>query len=249
MAVVYGAAAVMRRSFFLALIVLLLLGGRTAHADAGDEARARALYEKGMAHFQLDEFDAAITLWLEAYRFKPAPELLYNVAQAHRLKSERALAFYRKYLALNPKAANRAEAERHIASLEQLLRDEPPPQLPPAKPPTPEVSKPPTPVASKPPTPVASKPPPPVPPLARPVAPPPVKLAPSSVAVSRPELTAAPVAPIARRADRSLVRKPWLWATVGTVAVVVAVGVGLGVGEKGAGAADTGATFGVARGN
>ena len=214
MTVVYGAAAVMRRSILSALIALVLLTAGSARGDAGDDARARSLYEKGMAHFQLDEYDAAITLWLEAYRFKPVPELLYNVAQAHRLKSERALAFYRKYLALNPQAANRAEVERHIASLEELLRDEPPPKLP-------------TPVAAPKPL--------------------PVKLTPPLIEAPKPVVTAAPAALIARAPERSLVKKPWFWATVGTVAVVVAVCVGVGVGERGA--ADSGASFGVARGN
>jgi tetratricopeptide (TPR) repeat protein len=231
-AVVYGAAAVMRRTFHLLLVALVVLAAVPAGADEGDEVRARALYEKGMSHFQLDEFDAAITLWLEAYRFKPVPELLYNIAQAHRLKSERALAFYRKYLALNPRAANRAEVERHIEALERLLSEDPP-----KLPATTVVPK----ATAAPPKPVATPP--------KPIAPPPVKLAPTTVQPSRPALSAQVlVEPEAERSrpDKSVFKKPWLWATVGTVAVVVAVGVGLGVGLK---SSDSTASFGIARGN
>jgi tetratricopeptide (TPR) repeat protein len=99
------------------------LTGRTALA-AGDSddrtAAARKLFELGMGRFQLDEWDAAIAYWEEGFRNKPAPELLYNIAQAHRRahRPDKALTFYQKYLRLSPDAANRADVERIIATLE-----------------------------------------------------------------------------------------------------------------------------------
>jgi tetratricopeptide (TPR) repeat protein len=111
-------------------VVTLLTGGSASAgvaapdpAAVGDEqeraATARSLYELGMGRFQLEEYDAAIAYWEEGFRNKPAPELLYNIGQAHRLahRPDKALAFYQKYLRMSPNAANRAEVERTIAAL------------------------------------------------------------------------------------------------------------------------------------
>jgi tetratricopeptide (TPR) repeat protein len=106
----------MRGACHWLLVVLLLVGG-VARADWDDEATARSLYQRGMAHFQLEEYEVAIQLWQQAYRLKPSPAFLFNIAQAYRFSSERALAFYRKYLFLNPTAPNRAEVEKQIALL------------------------------------------------------------------------------------------------------------------------------------
>ncbi len=77
-------------------------------AESADAAQARALYEKGMARFHLEEYDSAIEMWEAGFRIRPVPELLYNIAQAHRLakRPDKALGFYQKFLRLNPKAPN-----------------------------------------------------------------------------------------------------------------------------------------------
>jgi len=108
------------------LIALLLVAG-TARADWDGDATARNLYQRGMAHFQLEEYELAIQLWQQAYRLKPAPELLYDIAQAYHFSSEKALAFYKKFLLLEPNAPNRADVERQIAQLERVLKEPPPP--------------------------------------------------------------------------------------------------------------------------
>lgn len=110
-----------------ALLIALLLVGATARADWDGDATARNLYQRGMAHFQLEEYEVAIQLWQQAYRLKPAPELLYDIAQAYHFSSEKALAFYKKFLLLEPNARNRADVERQIAILERNLKEPPPP--------------------------------------------------------------------------------------------------------------------------
>jgi tetratricopeptide (TPR) repeat protein len=88
-------------------------------ADAATDARvreARALYERGVRHFHLAEYDAAIDLFKAAYRTSEAPGFLYNIALAYRMKGDcaQALHFYRMYLRLEPAAPNRPEVEARI---------------------------------------------------------------------------------------------------------------------------------------
>jgi tetratricopeptide (TPR) repeat protein len=108
----------------LGLTLAFSWGPPARAASDGDDQRtaaARKLYELGMGRFQLDEWDAAIAYWEEGFRNRPAPEFLYNIGQAHRLahRPDKALVFYQKYLRMSPDAANRAEVERVMATLER----------------------------------------------------------------------------------------------------------------------------------
>jgi tetratricopeptide (TPR) repeat protein len=80
---------------------------------------ARQHYEQAISHYNLDELEPALAEFREAYRFKPDPSLLFNIAQCHRKLGQReaAIDFYRKYVRASPDANNRAEAERWIAEL------------------------------------------------------------------------------------------------------------------------------------
>src|SRR5438034_9003729 len=108
-------------------VVVVLLCCR-AVAFAGEEAKtneAREHYKSGLAHFNLQEYKAAIVDFEAAYRLVPDGVFLYNLAQAHRLNDtpERALYFYRAYLRAVPAADNRVEVDGRIATLEKLLAD------------------------------------------------------------------------------------------------------------------------------
>jgi tetratricopeptide (TPR) repeat protein len=87
---------------------------------------ARQHYEQAISHYNLDELEPALAEFREAYRFKPDPSLLFNIAQCHRKLGQReaAIDFYRKYVRASPDANNRAEAERWIAEL-KARSDEP----------------------------------------------------------------------------------------------------------------------------
>jgi tetratricopeptide (TPR) repeat protein len=105
----------------ISLMLIFLTGGRGRAGEAEDRtAAAKKLYELGMGRFQLDEFDAAIAYWEEGFRNRPAPEFLYNIAQAQRRarRPDKALAFYQKYLSMSPDAENRVEVERIMATLQ-----------------------------------------------------------------------------------------------------------------------------------
>src|SRR5690242_15095704 len=79
-------------------------------------AEAKQHFESGMAHFNLQEYKAAVDEFEAAYRLRPDPVFLYNIAQAYRLDdhAEQALHFYKAYLRSAPDARNRAEVEQRI---------------------------------------------------------------------------------------------------------------------------------------
>lgn len=110
-------------------LALSLLAVTSSIAHAGDDERvveAQRHYEAGMASYHLEEYDQAISEWESGYRAKPAPQFLYNIAQAYRLskRPDKALSFYQKYLKLDPNAANRPEVERHIAELTTIVESQ-----------------------------------------------------------------------------------------------------------------------------
>ena len=113
----------------MVLLALLGLGAARAGAQEPDDDRraaAKEHYAKGNTAYDLREYDRAIEEFKRAYELAPAPGLLYNIAQAYRLKGDaaEALSFYRQYLQKDPAAKNRADVEKRIAELEREIADE-----------------------------------------------------------------------------------------------------------------------------
>src|SRR6185295_11543903 len=98
----------------LLLVTLLVAAPSWAEPDA------RALYQSGDAHFKRSEWDPAIADFQRAYELSKAPGLLFNLAQAHRLKGDcgGALRLYREYLRLDPTGKMRAKAAQHAREME-----------------------------------------------------------------------------------------------------------------------------------
>lgn len=216
----------------LGVVVALTAGVARAQEDA-TAAQARVLYERGMAHFQLAEYDDAIARWQEGFRLKPVPEFLYNIGQAYRLsqRPDKAVQAYKAYLRMSPKAANKVEVDRHIASLQKAIDEgqraasAPPTSPQPVKPeikPEPKPAKPAVVAVTPKPTPppVVEKPAPPPVVVEKPVEPTPS----ATPAPARNELTAS-----APPRDKPITKKPWFWGVVAGGAVVVAGAVILGV--------------------
>jgi tetratricopeptide (TPR) repeat protein len=90
-----------------------------APAPVDGRAHAKRLFEQGQAHYDLGEYDEAIAAFREAYEISSAPALLFNIAQAHRLKGDcpRALQVYRHFVRLDPDSLHRSAAEGQIAAL------------------------------------------------------------------------------------------------------------------------------------
>lgn len=97
------------------------VGPRIARADT---ASAKPFYDRGIVEYNLGHFAEAIVQFEKAYEQDRAPILLFNIAQAHRQSGnpERALFFYRRYLEGDPSAANRADVEKRMAELDEMVR-------------------------------------------------------------------------------------------------------------------------------
>jgi len=74
------------------------------------------LYEAG-------ELDRAVEEYQTAYKLLPLPEMLFNIAQAHRLKGAADLAaqYYRRFLAAKPTGSVADEAREHLRELDASL--------------------------------------------------------------------------------------------------------------------------------
>jgi iron complex outermembrane receptor protein len=118
---------------------LVLLAQSFARAD--ERSQAKEHYINGTKAFDLGAYDDAINEYSAAYRLNAQPELLYNIAQAHRLAGHttEAVRFYRMFLVRSPNAANRGEVEQKIAELQKLLDQQKRTQnMPPDQPKPPE---------------------------------------------------------------------------------------------------------------
>jgi tetratricopeptide (TPR) repeat protein len=99
----------------------------TPPSDADQKrAEAKALYEKGLSHYNLGEFDEAIKAFRAAYAISQAPGLLFNIAQSFRLKKdyEQATYFYTTYLRLKPDAPNRADVEERLKEMQEAIEEQ-----------------------------------------------------------------------------------------------------------------------------
>lgn len=125
----------------LVIAAALACASPAVAADAAALREAKEHYDRGMSHYNLGEYAAAVQEFKIAYARSSAPGLLFNAAQASRLGKdwEQALHFYRTYLRLVPEASNRADVEARIAEMEKMIeaskRPPPPVVAQPASPP------------------------------------------------------------------------------------------------------------------
>src|SRR3954453_5268816 len=87
---------------------------------------AREHYERGLAKYNLAEFDAAIVEFKQSYEISKAPRLLFNIAQAYRLKKdyESALYFYNTYLRADPNPSNLDDVDSKIGEMKRALDEQ-----------------------------------------------------------------------------------------------------------------------------
>lgn len=91
-----------------------------ASADTIPE-RAKKLAAEGRAAHEAGDYDRAIAAFTEANALAPSPPLLFNLAQAYRLKGncDDASVMYRRYLATNPTEDARVIAQEHLETSER----------------------------------------------------------------------------------------------------------------------------------
>jgi tetratricopeptide (TPR) repeat protein len=116
-----GGRAMIVASAMLALAPLPARGD--ASPGDGIPVKARTLATRGRAAHDAGDYSAAIAAFTQAYVIAPSPALLFNLAQAYRLRGncDDAALMYRRYLATNPGSDQRALAEAHLASVERCL--------------------------------------------------------------------------------------------------------------------------------
>lgn len=102
-----------------ALLLSLTLCSSAVYAQPVEQqAKAQAL--EGKKAFDTGQFADAITHYSAAYKLKPAPGLLFNLAQSHRRLAhfDEALSYFRRYLETNPPKAQAAAVEKLVAQVE-----------------------------------------------------------------------------------------------------------------------------------
>jgi tetratricopeptide (TPR) repeat protein len=185
--------AIARFTPFLVALTILFAAPAIS-AQPANKDRARLLHEAGLAEYEAGRYAQAAAAFREAYRLVPAPGVLFNLAQAYRLKGDckRARRTYRKFLKVSTDPAQSANALEHLGTLGRC-GEQPPAVEPPAPAPQPQVL----------PTPA------PAPPVIQPAPPPPPAPAPAPLAmqVQAPPAPEAPAvamcAPVERRPGRN----------------------------------------------
>jgi hypothetical protein len=127
----------------LRLVVFVAVGGGVGMgADApvaaasGNDRPGRVRFEMAETKFNLGRFEEAAVDYQAAYEAEPLPAFLFNIGQCHRNLGnyERAQFYFRRYLGLDPRSPNRADAEHLIAEMDRLAGERnmasPPPSLP-----------------------------------------------------------------------------------------------------------------------
>jgi hypothetical protein len=215
---------------YVVLIATFLRAG-VSLADKSNDARQ--LFQEANAHFAVGEFNDAGEKYLQAYKLKQDPALLYNAAQSFRLggNNARALVLYKNLLQFYPKAARADEVRGQIIKLTEAIA-----AADKAKnsPPTATFEHATTGQTG---TPTTTEPPPTTtPPVTGQTTTPP----PATTTESQPQTATATTA---TRHDKPIYKKWWFWTAVGGV-VVVAVVAGAVGGTVGASKWQTAADIG-----
>jgi hypothetical protein len=114
----------------LILMLAITVGAGSASAQApGSRAEAEELFVSGQAAYDRQHFAAALVAWQRSYELSREPGLLFNIAQAYRLRAQagdctRAIERYREFIQLAPTAPQRASAEGFIRSIERCAAAE-----------------------------------------------------------------------------------------------------------------------------
>ncbi len=107
----------------LVLVAVLVAAGAVHAKPAAKRADAQRHYDAAIAHYKAGEYDPAVEEFEAGYALRPEPQYLFNLGQASRLghHSDKALDYYKQYLAALPEAPNRAAVEQRIAEVQKEL--------------------------------------------------------------------------------------------------------------------------------
>jgi tetratricopeptide (TPR) repeat protein len=109
------------------LLVAWSGSSNAAPPDAGQDLTptARELSDQALRQYQQGQFDAAIESFMGAFVLSNNPGLLFNVAQAYRLKGdcEHARDYYQRYLGAVPETPFKPSLERRVAEMDACLKN------------------------------------------------------------------------------------------------------------------------------
>jgi tetratricopeptide (TPR) repeat protein len=117
---------------WMAALACLALAAPVARAQEGSAKEKESLEEarqhaaKAKVHYDLGEYKEAAEEYINVYRVKPLPALLFNIAQSYRQAGmyEKARSFYKAYLREAPDAKNKPAIEQSIREMDELLAKE-----------------------------------------------------------------------------------------------------------------------------
>jgi tetratricopeptide (TPR) repeat protein len=109
------------------MFVMLASVGTSSAQPAPDAIKqAEQHFERGEQFRKFGNFDEAIREFLAGYELTGSTEFLFNAGQAYREKGDKrqAVAYYKKYLALDPNGDGALFARSHVELLEKEIRAE-----------------------------------------------------------------------------------------------------------------------------
>ncbi len=106
------------------LVGLALLLVACGSAPPPKVKTAKEFYVDGKLQYEVEQYQAALDDWENAYLLHPDPALLFDIGQANRKLGnlERALENFRDYLSALPLSMNRPAVEKAITELEKTLK-------------------------------------------------------------------------------------------------------------------------------
>jgi hypothetical protein len=112
-----------RRALVLAVMALASLAGARFARGESSVSQARELYETGLQSYRAGNYDDAIANLQASYQLVAAPGLLYDMAQAHRLKGDCADArsLYLQFLDRSPGGSVETIARSHLVEMETCV--------------------------------------------------------------------------------------------------------------------------------
>jgi hypothetical protein len=92
-----------------------------------EDEDAKKLVKEAEVAYNLRHFQEALAGYESAYKLDPVPELLFNIAQCHRLLRHYgdAAFFYKRYLSGSPRARNTKTARKLLQEVERLTATTP----------------------------------------------------------------------------------------------------------------------------
>jgi len=120
------------RVLFALCIAVAMLATTSAFAQSADSLKkAQAAFDTAQTDYVAGKFDEAAAGFQEAYAARAFPQFLYNVGASYHMKGKKtsdvaaykkAVEFYKRYLAEEPNATDKAKVEKAIGVLEDEIK-------------------------------------------------------------------------------------------------------------------------------